>query len=281
MRFACLAGALMTLSVQGCTAEPSRPETDGGGSMDAGRDAPRPIDAGPARCSSDGDCDDTIACTLDQCSVDRTCRHTPLDDMCSGTDHCSLTQGCTAGCTVAEDCSDGMFCNGVERCIAGDCFNGDAADCDDGNMCTTDVCDPVLNGCRYETAPGCDAGTSTIDAGMPCDAFVSGTHYAGTFRFLPVQASACFRATFTIDQLAFSVSGGALHVQADRFDLTESPAPTGSVFHVRYTDSGCGTYELMGTFSCADRFSGTWRASFSGDCAVCANQNAMVVGIRR
>jgi len=58
--------------------------------------------------------------------------------------------------------SDGDVCNGTERCFVGNClpgaiFDPDAAlDCDDGNLCTQDSCDPI-DGCVHDPTPvgGC------------------------------------------------------------------------------------------------------------------------------
>ncbi len=59
-------------------------------------------------------------------------------------------------CRVDNDCSDGVFCNGVERCMPGPdrasddgCVPGVAPRCDDGLACTTDTCSHVDNDCRF------------------------------------------------------------------------------------------------------------------------------------
>jgi hypothetical protein len=52
-----------------------------------------------------------------------------------------------AECMVDDDCSDRVFCNGVERCAAGRCAAGVAPTCDDGVACTTDRCDRALDRC--------------------------------------------------------------------------------------------------------------------------------------
>ena len=53
-------------------------------------------------------------------------------------------------CCSAADCTDGIFCNGVERCVEGECELGEPIDCDDGLACTTDECDEYSNLCVYE-----------------------------------------------------------------------------------------------------------------------------------
>jgi len=59
-------------------------------------------------------------------------------------------------CRVDGDCNDGVFCNGVERCLPGNaaagddgCIVGTAPRCDDGLECTTDTCSHVANACRF------------------------------------------------------------------------------------------------------------------------------------
>jgi hypothetical protein len=181
---------------------------------------------------------------------------------------------------IPEDCSDGEFCNGVERCIAGDCFMGDPVDCDDGNACTIDACDPVENGCIIDLAPGCDGGTVGFDGGTPCDAFDPGSHYTGTFRLLPAQRSDCGAFSFSISEVTLSVSGGALRISAGPATLVDSPAPTDASFDASGS-GGCGNFELSGTFSCADRFTGTFGASPTAACGSCSTINMAVAGIRR
>lgn len=44
------------------------------------------------------------------------------------------------GCRGDTECSDGIACNGLERCAAGVCTSGDPPRCDDAIDCTDDVC---------------------------------------------------------------------------------------------------------------------------------------------
>ncbi len=244
-----------------------------------------PADSGPQTCATAADCDDSIACTLDECVVGNVCRHDPLDARCNTAagERCVAGRGCVAGmptdCETSEDCQDGQRCNGAEQCIAGMCFIGTPHDCDDGNACTEDICDESApSGCRYEML--CDSGTIFADAGTPCDAFEV-SDYAGTFTFRPTAASACTgSATYNIGEITVSVSSGTLSVRADRFTLTQSPAPTDGTFDVSYSD-GCASFRLQGMFTCADQWAGTWSASFSGTCSICSNQSMSVRGSRR
>jgi MYXO-CTERM domain-containing protein len=117
-------------------------------------------------------------------------------EVCTGTD-----PACPDDAFLPDgaECSDGMTCNGVERCVSGVCAPGTALDCDDGDVCTADACrepsgcshTPIedccvdadecddgdactrdtcsSNRCRNEPIPGCggsDAGASDQDGGM-------------------------------------------------------------------------------------------------------------------
>ncbi|MCH8147333.1 MAG: hypothetical protein IH987_04965 [Planctomycetes bacterium] len=93
-------------------------------------------------------------------------------------------------CTIPADCDDGLFCDGAEDCVAGNCVAGTPPNCDDGVGCTDDscnegtdscdktannancddglfcngseTCDPVLD-CQAGTAPNCDDGVGCTD----------------------------------------------------------------------------------------------------------------------
>jgi hypothetical protein len=184
------------------------------------------------------------------------------------------------------ECDDGSICTGTETCVgpagSGMCIPGRAMDCDDGNDCTIDTCnaEPAVDGCEYELAAGCDAGTSTLDGGIPCGPFEG--DYAGTYTFRPTAVSACTgSATYSISEATFSVVGGTLNVRLDRFTLTQSPAPTDGTFDVSFSD-GCGSFRFVGEFACADRYSAMWTASFGGGaCGLCSGQMSTVRGSRR
>lgn len=61
-------------------------------------------------------------------------------------------------------CSDGNLCNGLELCQTGVCNAGTPLVCNDGNVCTTDGCDPGL-GCTFtnNSAPCSDGVACTAD----------------------------------------------------------------------------------------------------------------------
>jgi len=130
-------------------------------------------------------CDDGNQCTNDGCSPVTGCVHInsnspcsdgnvcTLDDACSGgscqggselscndgnectDDWCDPAKGCLHVDNVA-DCDDANECTSGEQCFEGVCGGGDLEDCGDGNICTTDSCDPA-DGCVHtlNSAP-CD-----------------------------------------------------------------------------------------------------------------------------
>ena len=83
-------------------------------------------------CELDVDCDDNNTCTADSC-VDNVCVFTPLPD--------------------DTPCDDGLFCNGIDTCQAGECTEGTPPCPDDGNACTDD-CDEATDTCYICNATG-------------------------------------------------------------------------------------------------------------------------------
>ncbi|MBR58503.1 MAG: hypothetical protein CMH54_10840 [Myxococcales bacterium] len=133
------------------------------------------------------DCDDGNICTQDSCSSEEGCTHTNVDvfcsdgDLCSqddvcvdgvceaGTpldcddqnpctdDSCSPTQGCVH--TVNDDpCDDRNECTAVDQCGGGSCVGMESVDCNDGNLCTTDSCDPELGCIQTDNNELCSDG---------------------------------------------------------------------------------------------------------------------------
>ncbi|MEE8523783.1 MAG: hypothetical protein V3T72_07605 [Thermoanaerobaculia bacterium] len=76
---------------------------------------------------------------------------------------------CSAGCTIDDDCADGLFCNGTETCVAGSCQAGTPVDCDDGVSCTADSCNEATDACDNVPNDGvCDNGLF-CDGAETCD----------------------------------------------------------------------------------------------------------------
>lgn len=128
-------------------------------------------------CATNAECDDGLSCTTDAC-VEGLCTWTLPGNAClinrvcrvrgevSGADPC-------VECDPAADrfdwtlrdegsaCDDGNACTGGDVCGAGACV-GTAIECADGNLCTSDACDPEA-GCVFEPAnegASCDDGSA-------------------------------------------------------------------------------------------------------------------------
>jgi len=282
---ACLVAATLGAA---CSAKPDTMARDSGPAFDAGRDAGAALDAGVRTCRTEADCNDSIMCTIDSCEVGNVCQNMPVNALCDTAmgETCSPTRGCIAGmptdCTVAADCQDGVYCNGDERCIASTCVvAARPVDCDDGNSCTIDSCAEASHACSWMAGPGCDAGTPIPlrDGGVPPRPFDPTMDYTGTFTIVPPQSVGCGVVSYNITSARMSITGGALHIQADSIALTQTPAPVTASFDATL-DDGCGQYRMMGTFDDSTGFTGMWTARFVGACASCAPQSAVIVGFK-
>lgn len=91
-------------------------------------------------------CDDGSLCTIDTCDTTLGCKFTPQPDgtVCGG---------------------DGSTCGALSKCQSGKCQLVQTAGCDDGNVCTADVCDPT-KGCTHTPQTGAKC-TANKD-GSPC-----------------------------------------------------------------------------------------------------------------
>ena len=79
-------------------------------------------------------------------------------------------------CTTDPECDDGIFCNGVETCVAQSCQSGAAVNCNDGVGCTddscnegSDSCDNIANNGNCDDGAFCN-GAETCDAVLDCQA---------------------------------------------------------------------------------------------------------------
>jgi hypothetical protein len=91
-------------------------------------------------CTSNAQCNDGNACTIDTCGSLGVCDFRPI-------------AGCRT-CATSSDCSDGNACTTDTCGSLGTCEASQPASCDDANACTTDSCDTLL-GCQH-TAANCD-----------------------------------------------------------------------------------------------------------------------------
>ena len=155
-------------------------------------------------------CNDGNPCTTDSCDVLAGCRAVAVANgtTCSDGNVCNGNETCTNGacnpgtpvtcddanpCTVdscsalfgctslpvlnGTGCSDANACNGAEICQSGVCAPGLPLNCNDGNACTTDSCNPAT-GCQNLVLPGCRSCSVVADCndGNACtsDVCVSG-----------------------------------------------------------------------------------------------------------
>lgn len=115
------------------------------------------------RCTEDADCaDDGMFCNGDEVCVNGVCGHS--GDPCPDNETCNEEANRCENCDADADCDDGDVCT-TDACTDGRCaFTAiadccvDAADCaDDGNDCTTATC--VANVC----------GTENVADGTACN----------------------------------------------------------------------------------------------------------------
>ena len=160
--------------------------------------------------SDDRTCDDGEVCTDDACnpSTPGGCVYVPNNDPCSDGSECTTNDACSGGICVGgpapdcednevctddgcnpstpggcvhtnntDPCSDGSECTTNDTCGGGVCVPGPAPDCDDGEVCTDDTCNPSTpGGCEHAAnANGCEDGNGcTVD-----DVCVGGRCQAG------------------------------------------------------------------------------------------------------
>ncbi len=127
-------------------------------------------------------CDDGSICTVDVCDPEVGCVYTPADGTCliglacftdgqvsplNACVHCNWLTDSSAWSPVPDGtgCNDGQICTVGDACAAGECQGDSPPDlCDDGNACTTDVCDPA-KGCTNVglDGVGCDDGDACTE----------------------------------------------------------------------------------------------------------------------
>jgi len=97
--------------------------------------------------------------------------------------------------------ADGSVCTQNDACAAGLCAKGEAKDCNDGNPCTTDSCDPKTGCAAANNAAACDDGKVCTEA----DACKNGACQPG----LP---KACSDNNPCTDDSCSDAKGGCQHV---------------------------------------------------------------------
>ena len=170
------------------------PDTGTDTGTDTETDTATDTASGWSTCETDADCADNLACTADAC-VDtpqgRRCQWTVqanaclIHNVCRGAGEPQPDNPC-AQCRPEDDptgwsprpdgyaCSDANTCTKGDQCVAGACVPGEAMDCDDGDPCTDEQCDPV-EGCIYAVnAAGCDDGDPCTTGDVCTDGVCAG-----------------------------------------------------------------------------------------------------------
>ncbi len=118
-------------------------------------------------------CDDGSACTTGDACLAGAClpgANTDCDDKNPCTkDSCDKAQGCLHANADMIACDDGDGCSTGDMCMGGKCAGAGGKNCDDGNVCTKDSCDPI-KGCQTAAAPSACDDASACTTGDACQA---------------------------------------------------------------------------------------------------------------
>ena len=137
-------------------------------------------------------CNDGNVCTTDTCDGAGGCNFTNNTVPCNDDNPCTSNDTCSGGICVSGPptvCNDGNVCTTDSCDPASGCLftNNSTASCDDGNACT--FADACSGGSCGGTAYSCDDGNScTVDT---CDGLGGCTHRVGACPACPV-AEDCF-----------------------------------------------------------------------------------------
>jgi hypothetical protein len=160
--------ALMTAAVD--IGAPGFDTVAGAGRLDA---LAATIAVAAPQCLSDGQCNDDNPCNgIETCRSGSCVAGTPLN--CDDANPCTAdTCNPMAGCqhTPAANgtaCNDGNACTVGDTCQAGVCAGGAAVNCDDGDSCTTDTCDPTA-GCQHTPVADPTTCSTLIPGGGPAN----------------------------------------------------------------------------------------------------------------
>ena len=176
----------------GCTHDPAEEPCDDGNACTVGDHC----EVGVCGFDSVDSCNDGNPCTSDSCDPVQGCVNDTVAGPCSDNDPCTLNDLCVDGqcvsgaptncddgnpCTedkcdevgkcennpMQADCNDGNACTKGDHCDEGLCMHVGLTNCDDGDVCTTDNCDPV-NGCTYSTNENVCSDGSICTVGDQC-----------------------------------------------------------------------------------------------------------------
>lgn len=125
-------------------------------------------------CETGADCNDANVCTNDSCNGQHVCAHASISECCTTDDDCDDGEPCTQ--EPAGICNTGSHSCGAhnlligtqpgcgDACTPGQCQAGQGTSTcvldspvqcqDDNDICTSEICDPVL-GCQHQPIPNC------------------------------------------------------------------------------------------------------------------------------
>jgi cysteine-rich repeat protein len=229
-------------------------------------------------------CDDNDPCTDDSCDPSTGCIYTnntaPCDDgnACTTNDTCSddvcvggPPPNCDDGNVCTDDscdpaigcvntnntlpCNDGNACTTADTCSDGVCVGGPPPNCDDGNLCTDDSCDPAI-GCvnTNNTAP-CDDDNACTQTDVCSGGGCVGTNYSWSGVLQPINSdgSSIFKLGSTIP-VKFKLTGAC----------AANPSLVAHIMIAKVSDSIVGTYQEATSTSAADT-GNTFRYSATDD----------------
>jgi len=115
-----------------------------------------------------------ISIETPECTIDSECEGRLALGPCQVAG-CDASRGVCVPFAIADHtfCDDGDKCTLIDTCLSGECVGSGGLDCDDGNPCTDDTCDPEVGGrgCVHSVTTGapCDDG-NLCTTGDACDA---------------------------------------------------------------------------------------------------------------
>ena len=142
----------------------------------------------PSDCPGQDTFCQTITCVSKQCGVDYTANGTALPQNQQTAGPCKEVQcngsGGTKVVNAGGSCDDGLYCNGTDSCLSGNCsqHSGDPCPGPDGDSDCSETCDETNDACSGNDVNGsvcndgqycngadtCQGGSCSQHAGNPC-----------------------------------------------------------------------------------------------------------------